>query len=101
MPVKRSLLKFSHYSTSLVLPKRMVAELGWQPGDVVTVTFESHKKQLLIQGLSTTNQQKHTPAPLAIPAPAPVAEQQLSTVAAAGIANGAIGCFCWCVLDKP
>lgn len=46
---KRRLLKFSLYSTAVVLPKKLLAELGWEAGDKVSISTDQSKKQLLIR----------------------------------------------------
>ncbi|MEK7461033.1 MAG: AbrB/MazE/SpoVT family DNA-binding domain-containing protein [Patescibacteria group bacterium] len=51
---KRRLLKFSLYSTAVVLPKKILAELGWKPGDEVSITSNQKDKQLVIRRTSNT-----------------------------------------------
>ena len=43
---KRSLLKFSHYSTAVVLPKQLLELFGWQAGDQVEIAAD-HKNQTI------------------------------------------------------
>lgn len=45
----RNLLKFSLYSTTVVLPKKILADFGWEAGDKVTITAHTKPDTLLIQ----------------------------------------------------
>lgn len=42
----RNLIKFSHYSTCLILPKEMLEELDWHQGDAVTIKLDVDKRRL-------------------------------------------------------
>lgn len=46
---ERSLLKFSIYSTCVVLPKKMLATLGWQAGDVIRIRRAVNGHGLLLE----------------------------------------------------
>lgn len=45
---KRNLIKFSHYSTALVLPKQILDQLRWQAGESVAIRFDSRRNQLVV-----------------------------------------------------
>ena len=45
---KRNLLKFSLYSTAVVLPKKLLLELGWAVGDEVRIVTDSKSSRLII-----------------------------------------------------
>ncbi len=44
----RNLIKFSHYSTCLILPKEMLEELQWHQGDAVNVALDADRHQLIV-----------------------------------------------------
>lgn len=45
---QRNLLKFSHYSTAVVLPKDLLDQFGWQPGDRIDIWADNHINQLIL-----------------------------------------------------
>lgn len=54
----RNLIKFSAYSTCLVLPKKLLGELGWQVGNKVKIRLDSARHSLVLskdEGLMETD----------------------------------------------
>lgn len=51
----RKLIKFSNYSLCVTLPKSVVRELKWQKGDVVKLSVDNKKGEIVIKkGKNTT-----------------------------------------------
>ena len=44
----RKILKFSHYSMALVLPKSTTAQFGWQPGDVINLRVQETEQAIIL-----------------------------------------------------
>ncbi len=70
-PLRRTILKFSLYSACLVLPKKLLGEFGWQPGDELIVRRHRTKHALILERLDA-----HVPA-----APASTSEKSPSSKA--------------------
>lgn len=46
----RKLIKFSNYSLCVTLPKSTIKVLGWEKGDIVKMTVDEKKGEILISG---------------------------------------------------
>lgn len=45
---RRKILKFSHYSMAIVLPKAATSLFGWQPGDELMLTVDEATHQVVL-----------------------------------------------------
>ncbi|TSC94821.1 MAG: hypothetical protein Athens101428_162 [Candidatus Berkelbacteria bacterium Athens1014_28] len=58
----RKLIKFSNYSLCVTLPKSTIKILGWEKGDIVKMTVDEKKGEILIT--SGKKQGKHAAKPV-------------------------------------
>jgi bifunctional DNA-binding transcriptional regulator/antitoxin component of YhaV-PrlF toxin-antitoxin module len=63
----RNLLKFSHYSTVIVLPKALLNQLAWVAGDAVEIRVNPKTEELI---LSRTSSEVTVPPCLPLRSPA-------------------------------